>query len=49
MFPEVIEGVALTIVVTDEEISVSDNAVENIYNTALLEEQLVAFITEKCS
>ncbi|MBD1393026.1 hypothetical protein [Mucilaginibacter glaciei] len=49
LFPEVIEGVALTVTVTDDAISVSDNAVEHVYNTELLEEQLVNFITEQCS
>ena len=49
LFPEVIEGVALTITVTDDEITVSDNAIEHVYNTALLGEQLVNFITERCS
>lgn len=49
LFPEVIEGVALTLTVTDEEITVSNNAVEHVYNTALLEEQLINFLTEKCS
>ncbi|MET3980259.1 hypothetical protein ABIB62_002400 [Mucilaginibacter sp. UYP25] len=49
LFPEVIEGVALTITVTDDEITVSNNAVDHVYNTALLEEQLVDFVTEKSS
>ena len=49
LFPEVIEGVALTITVTDDEITVSNNAVDHVYNTKLLEEQLVNFITQRCS
>jgi len=49
LFPEVIEGTALTITVTDEEITVSDNAKDAGYNTPLLEKYLVDFITEKCS
>ncbi|RWY54347.1 hypothetical protein [Mucilaginibacter gilvus] len=49
LFPEVIEGVALTVIITDNEITVSNNAVNVIYNTALLEEQLINFITDKCS
>jgi hypothetical protein len=49
LFPEVIEGIALTVTVTDAEITVSNNAVEHVYNTALLEEQLVNFITAQCS
>jgi hypothetical protein len=47
-FPEVIEGTALTITVTDDEISLSKNATETEYNTGILEEQLVAFLEEKC-
>jgi hypothetical protein len=49
LFPEVIEGTALTITVTDEEISVTKNSTETEYNTEVLEEQLVAFLKEKCS
>jgi len=49
LFPEVIEGVAFTLTVTDEEITVSNNATDVVYNTTLLEEQLVSFITEHCS
>lgn len=49
LFPEVIEGVVLTVTVSDDEITISDNAVTGVYNTALLEEQLINFITEKCS
>lgn len=49
LFPEVIEGVALTVTISDDEITVSDNAVNVVYNTALLEEQLINFITEQCS
>jgi len=49
LFPEVIEGTALTITVTDEEITVSDNAKDAGCNTTLLEKYLVDFITEKCS
>ncbi|MFD1256647.1 hypothetical protein ACFQ3S_07545 [Mucilaginibacter terrae] len=49
LFPEVIKGVALTVTISDDAITVSDNAVNELYNTALLEEQLTNFITEKCS
>jgi hypothetical protein len=49
LFPEVIEGVALTVTVTADELTVSNNAVDQVYNTGLLEEQLVNFITEKSS
>jgi hypothetical protein len=49
LFPEVIEGTALTIIVTDDEISVTKNSTESEYNTEVLEAQLVAFLEEKCS
>ncbi|MBB6130698.1 hypothetical protein [Mucilaginibacter lappiensis] len=49
LFPEVIEGTALTITVTDDEITVSDNAKDSEYNTELLEKHLIDFITDRCS
>ena len=49
LFPEVLEGTALTIVVTSEQITVSDNAKDSEYNKELLEKHLVDFITEQCS
>jgi len=45
----VIEGIALTITVTNDEITVSDNAKNSGYNTELLEKYLINFITDKCS
>jgi hypothetical protein len=47
LFPEVIEGPALNITVTDVELTVTLLATETDYNTALLEENLVAFLTEQ--
>jgi len=47
LFPEVIEGPALNITVTDVELTVTLLATETDYNTALLEENLVAFLTER--
>ncbi len=47
LFPEVIEGSALNITVTDVELTVTLLATETDYNTALLEESLVAFLTEQ--
>ena len=47
LFPEVIEGPALNITVTDEELTVTLLATETDYNTALLEENLIAFLTEQ--
>jgi hypothetical protein len=45
LFPEVIEGPALNITVTDVELTVTLLATGTDYNTALLEENLVAFLT----
>jgi len=47
LFSEVIEGPALNITVTDEELTVTLLATETDYNTALLEENLIAFLTEQ--
>ena len=44
-FPEVIEGPALTITVSDDEILVSVQTNDSDYNTDLLEEQLIGFLT----
>lgn len=46
-FPEVIQGPALTITVTEDELTVEVQATESDYNIELLEEQLIAFLTEK--
>jgi hypothetical protein len=46
-FPEVIEGPALNITVTEEELSVTVLASGSDYNTGLLEEQLNGFLEEK--
>lgn len=45
LFPEVIEGPALTITVTNEELTVIVHATDSDYNTDLLEENLVSFLT----
>jgi len=44
LFPEVIEGPALTITVTDDELTVTNHASGADYNTDLLEEQLNGFL-----
>jgi hypothetical protein len=44
LFPEVIEGPALTITVTDAELTIAVHATDSDYNTELLEEQLIAFL-----
>jgi hypothetical protein len=45
LFPEVIEGPALTITVSDDEILVSVQTNDSDYNTDLLEAQLIGFLT----
>jgi hypothetical protein len=47
LFPEVIEGPALNITVTDLELTVTVTATGSDYNTDLLEEQLIGFLEEK--
>jgi hypothetical protein len=49
LFPEVIEGPALTIIVTDDELAVSLQASDSDYNTELLEEHLIGFLTFQAS
>ena len=44
LFPEVIDGPALTISVTDVDLNVTNHAADADYNTDLLEEQLIAFL-----
>ena len=44
LFPEVIEGPALTITVTDDELTVTVHASDSDYNTDLLEEHLIGFL-----
>lgn len=48
-FPEVIEGIAFTIIVTDEDLNVSDDTKGIGYNTELLEKHLINFLTEVAS
>lgn len=45
LFPEVIEGTAFSIIVSDDEITVSDNDKKSEYNSELLEKHLVDFLT----
>jgi hypothetical protein len=44
LFPEVIEGPALTITVNDEELTVMVMATDSDYNTDLLQEHLTGFL-----
>jgi len=48
-FPEVIEGPALTITVTDDDLTVSVMATESDYNTDLLEEHILGFLEVQAS
>jgi len=47
LFPEVIEGIAFSIIVSDEDITVSENNVSPQYNSGLLEQHLIDFLTIK--
>jgi hypothetical protein len=48
-FPEVIEGNAYTLTVSEENIEVTDHTTEGTYNTELLEQHLIEFLTLKAS
>lgn len=49
LFPEVIEGPALNIAVTDAELTVTLLATEVDYNVELLEEHLIGFLEQQAS
>jgi hypothetical protein len=49
LFPEVIEGTALTITVTDDVLIVSVHATDSDYNTDLLEEHLIGLLKLQAS
>ena len=46
-FPEVIEGNAYTVTVSNDSLELTDHTTEGTYNTELLEEQLISFLTLK--
>jgi len=46
-FPEVIEGNAYTITVSDDNLELTDHTTEGTYNAELLGQQLVAFLEMK--
>lgn len=46
-FPEVIEGIAFSLTVSDESIKVTDYTADNDYNTELLEQHLMEFLQQK--
>jgi len=47
MFPEIIEGIVFSLTVSDNAIDVVNNVPDGDYNTELLEQQLVEFLTLK--
>jgi hypothetical protein len=46
-FPEVIEGNAYSLTVSEDNIEVTDHTTEGTYNTELLEQHLIDFLTQK--
>jgi len=48
MFPEVIKGIAFTITVSENEISIEKNEEDIDYDAELLEKHLINFLAEKC-
>lgn len=46
-FPEIIDGNAYTLTVNENTIEVTDHTTEGTYNTELLEQHLVEFLTVK--
>ncbi|EDM37755.1 hypothetical protein PBAL39_15059 [Pedobacter sp. BAL39] len=46
-FPEVIEGNAYTITVGEDSLDITDHTTEGTYNTELLEQHLIEFLTLK--
>jgi len=49
MFPDVIEGIAFSIIVTEKELNVTENNISPEYNSGILEQQLVDFLILKAS
>ena len=48
LFPDIIAGIAFTITVTKDEITIAKNEEDMEYDIELLEKHLVDFLTEKC-
>jgi len=46
-FPEIIEGNAYTITVGEDSLEITDHTTEGTYNTELLEQKLIEFLTLK--
>ncbi len=49
MFPDVIEGIAFSIIVTEKEITVTENHISPKYNSGLLKKYLIEFLVLKAS
>jgi hypothetical protein len=49
MFPEITEGIVFSLTVSEDVIDVDNYVIEGDYNTDLLGEQLVEFLTQKAS
>ena len=47
LFPEIIEGTAFTITISDKEINLINHTEVQVYNTELLEQHLIEFLNEK--
>ncbi|WP_121247740.1 hypothetical protein [Mucilaginibacter phyllosphaerae] len=48
-FPEIVEGTVFTVTINDSEIELTKNREDTEYNTELLEQHLLEFLTEKSS
>lgn len=48
-FPEIMEGNAYTLSVSDNNIEITDHTIEGTYNTELLEKHLIEFLILKAS
>lgn len=46
-FPDIIAGIAFSVVVSDKQITVTENNVSPEYNSGLLEDQLIGFLKIK--
>jgi hypothetical protein len=46
-FPEVMEGNAFTITVSENNLELTDHTIQGTYNAELLRQQLVEFLTQK--
>jgi precorrin-6x reductase len=49
LFPDVIQGIAFSIIVSEKEITVTENHISPEYNSDLLEQNLIDFLIFKAS